>query len=293
MDKWKLPKRCVAGIAEGRVDAFNSVLLIARKIATAQMHYSPRCIGDLEDLVQEALVDAVEAIRSGKCLSEDQVVKVVQRSVWRNAKREDRHRLRHVPLEAVPEPVSEGGLDRQTGYGRDSLFQAQLLFTWKKAKQQEAGSKADLIIVNDELIRHLKNHPHKMHELKPRQFEELVAAILRDLGYDVDLTAQSVDGGIDIIATRKSEVGEILLVVECKRYAERRPVGVGIVRALYGVGEQLRATMAMLATTSFFTRAAREFERMLRNRLTLKDFNDLVGWLREYGLRNESNHPSI
>ena len=41
--------------------------------------------------------------------------------------------------------------------------------------------------------------------------------------------------------------------------------------------------MAMIATTSFFTRPALEFQRSVQHRLSLKDYNDLNIWLRNYG----------
>jgi hypothetical protein len=39
----------------------------------------------------------------------------------------------------------------------------------------------------------------------------------------------------------------------------------------------------MIATTSFFTRPALEFQRSVQHRLSLKDYNDLNIWLRNYG----------
>lgn len=110
-----------------------------------------------------------------------------------------------------------------------------------------------------------------------------MAAILKDMGYSVELTAKGADGGIDIIATQKSRIGELLLIVDCKRYLPHKHVGVGVVRSLYGIGQQLRAFMAMLATTSFFTKPAKEFQATVKHQLSLKDYNDLLIWLHNYG----------
>jgi hypothetical protein len=142
---------------------------------------------------------------------------------------------------------------------------------------------ADVIAIDNEMIRYFQRHPSELYTLNPRRFEELIAAILKDLGYAVELTALGADGGVDIFATQKTGIGEVLVIVDCKRYAPENHVGVGIVRSLYGISEQMRATMAMLATTSFFTRAAKEFQRMVKNRLSLKDYNDLISWLESYG----------
>ncbi len=50
-------------------------------------------------------------------------------------------------------------------------------------------------------------------------------------------------------------------------------------RALYGLTEHFRATKAVLATTSFFTRPALAFEAQVPYRLELQDYNALVEWL--------------
>lgn len=153
----------------------------------------------------------------------------------------------------------------------------------EKSVEKEAISKSDILIVDGELVNYFKNNPDKVYELSPRQFEELVAGILTDLGYSVELTAQSADGGIDIFATQKSVIGESLLIVDCKRYAPNNRVGVEIVRSIFGICEQRRATMAMIATTSFFTKPAQEFQKGIIHRLSLKDYNDLGLWLSNYG----------
>lgn len=64
--------------------------------------------------------------------------------------------------------------------------------------------------------------------------EARAGALLRRLGWIVQETPRSRDGGIDLIATRVDQIGvEECLFVQCKDYA--RPVGVEVVRALLGV----------------------------------------------------------
>jgi len=38
----------------------------------------------------------------------------------------------------------------------------------------------------------------------------------------------------------------------------------------------------MIATTSFFTSQARDFEAAVRYRLSLQDYNDLMSWIGSY-----------
>ena len=110
------------------------------------------------------------------------------------------------------------------------------------------------------------------------------------IGYSVELTPKGADGGVDIFATQKSGIGELLLIVDCKRYDSEKHVGVGMVRSLYGVAEQMGATKAMVATTSFFTRPAKEFQDKIKYRLALKDYNDLISWLEHYGQTRSSTN---
>lgn len=140
--------------------------------------------------------------------------------------------------------------------------------------------------VNEELVKHLAANPQALHSLDPRRFEELVGELFRDLGYEVILTPRSRDGGVDIRAIHKSSVGTLLYLVECKRYGPQQPVGVEIVRSLYGVAAAERATCGVLATTSYFTKGAKEFAKTLQYQLSLRDYSDLMVWLKQYPTAN-------
>lgn len=140
----------------------------------------------------------------------------------------------------------------------------------------------DILVVNDELLAYLKTHPAVLYELPSRKFEEVVAAVLGGLGYEVVLTKRSRDGGKDLYALHRSDLGEQLYIVECKRYGPDRPVGVDVVRSLYGVVQQERATMGIVATTSYFTTEALEFRRVVKYGLSLKGYQDLLSWLERY-----------
>lgn len=153
----------------------------------------------------------------------------------------------------------------------------------------QQGSKAqqriitDVREVSDALLREVASNPRLLYEMPPRRFEELVAELLERAGYSVTLTPQTRDGGKDMYAARSDQFGSFLYVVECKRHLPDRPVGVGVVRALYGVAQRERATAAMLMTTSYFTGPAREFAEELQYQIALNDYFDLRHWLDQYG----------
>jgi len=145
----------------------------------------------------------------------------------------------------------------------------------------------EIIVVQDTLLTDLKRRPEDLHRLSPRQFEVVVAEILRDRGFQVQLTNQTRDGGKDIIASLNSELGELLILVEAKKYHPDRPIGVELVRNLYGVICDAQANSGVLITTSYFTRDAHEFRNRHNYQLQLRDFKDLVRWIQDYGARRQ------
>lgn len=139
-----------------------------------------------------------------------------------------------------------------------------------------------IISATDYLIQKLRKQPQSIYDLTPRKFEELLAELLTDMGWEVELTKATRDGGKDILAYLDTDVGKMLCLVEAKRYREDKKVGVDLVRSLYGTLYDHRASSAMLVTTSSFTAGAREFQRKYEYQLSLRDYGDLVQWIQNY-----------
>jgi Restriction endonuclease len=129
------------------------------------------------------------------------------------------------------------------------------------------------------MIQTVKVKPQELLLLDPRQFEELVAEIWRSLGYETELTARTKDGGRDVVAVRRLEAN-VRFLIECKRYGSSHKVGVELVRALYGVATDERATKGILATTSTFTRGAKAFFDDHIWELEPRDFDGVVDWVK-------------
>ncbi len=137
----------------------------------------------------------------------------------------------------------------------------------------------DVCSASDDLLRKVHANPKLLYELSSRGFEEFVAEVLDRLGYQITLTPASKDGGKDIYAARKDHLGSFIYVVECKKYAPDHRVGVGLIRELNGVVQAERAAAGILATTSFFTKGAKEFQTRLSNQISLKDYLGIQEWL--------------
>lgn len=144
-----------------------------------------------------------------------------------------------------------------------------------RGSEEERELVSNVEVVSNCLFDRISKDPQEMYTLSPRQFEQFVADLFHRQGYEVTLTPASKDGGKDIYVAKREAVGSLLYLVECKQFAPDRPVGVGLIRQLYGVVEQEDATGGILATTSFFTKGAKQFTEKVRYRLSLMDYIEL------------------
>ncbi len=131
--------------------------------------------------------------------------------------------------------------------------------------------------VSDEVMRRLERDPQLLHSLDGRVFEQVLAELFDRKGFDVNLTAATRDGGYDLAIARSSELGSLLYLVEAKRWS--KPVGVPVVRALWGEVVHRGATGGLVVTTSRFTQDAISLQRDLHTRLALHDYNVVAAWL--------------
>ncbi len=88
--------------------------------------------------------------------------------------------------------------------------------------------------------------------LSPSEFEQRVALLLEDLGWQrIMVRGGSGDRGVDITAERDG----LRYIIQCKRYT--KPVGPNYVRDLVGALQIQQADRAILVTTSNFTPQSR------------------------------------
>lgn len=88
------------------------------------------------------------------------------------------------------------------------------------------------------------------------EFERYLADLLRRLEWSVELTPESRDGGVDLIARKHDQIGiETTLYVQCKN--QGAPVSVEVVRELKGVLDS--NVQGVVAAPTGFTADARQF----------------------------------
>lgn len=131
--------------------------------------------------------------------------------------------------------------------------------------------------INNDVLRYLAEDPKRFYELSGNDFEDVMTEIYRRLGYDVESTKRTRDGGKDIIIRRPEIMGDFIYYVECKRYAEDRKIGVGIVRNLHSTITTDNVNAGIIVTTSYFTKDARDFiqANKLGYKIKMQDFNQI------------------
>ena len=89
------------------------------------------------------------------------------------------------------------------------------------------------------------------------EFERVCKQLLEKMGFSVETTKVTGDGGIDLIAYNFQPLLSGKYIIQCKRYAGS--VGEPIIRDLYGVITSERANKGILMTSGVFTKQAQIF----------------------------------
>lgn len=166
-----------------------------------------------------------------------------------------------------------------TAWGRSALVDVLFLPPDSGGPRIHIPTSVDIVGWTPRLAA-LSANPDELFRLAPRAFEELVAELLNRDGFETTLTPCSRDGGRDVLAARLLPTGPMLCLVECKRYAKERPVSIQYVRGLFGTVVSERASNGLLVTTSSFTGPARAFAAQHQYRMALKEYTDLLAWLK-------------
>jgi len=126
-----------------------------------------------------------------------------------------------------------------------------------------------------------------LHERTPWEFQDMVAALLRTIGYYTPFIApKGRDGGIDIIAySDPMGATKPILKVQVKHYADDNVVSVDVVRNIIAVANP---DIPVVVTSSRFTESAK-IEARLHN-VRLIDGSEFVDlWVENYAKMSEND----
>jgi hypothetical protein len=141
----------------------------------------------------------------------------------------------------------------------------------------------DLIIpdfsnINAELIEYFSRHPEALTSLHWRKFEELLEEVFKNQGFITVLGSGNNDQGIDLRLLQKDVIGEIITLVQAKRYKADAPIELDAVSALYGAVQVENAQRGLFVTTSRYLPSARQFANRVGGRLILAGPDEVAKW---------------
>lgn len=121
-------------------------------------------------------------------------------------------------------------------------------------------------------------------DMSPRKFEEFIAHIFEVLGFEVELTQCTRDGGADLLCLKSLHGIPFRLAVEVKRYKDN-PITVSLVKSFVGSNKIFQANKLLYITTSRYTAPAVEYaEKYASNLLSLKQYEQIQEWCKEIRL---------
>lgn len=145
------------------------------------------------------------------------------------------------------------------------------------------GYSFKLQTVSQDQLHTLINNKDALSQLPPREFEKLVAELLKSDGYqDIKLVPRHNAPGPDIVAYNNTPLGDRQkFIVEVKRW--KGPVNIDVVRTMmYRIDQQFRASGGLIVITSKFTTDATKEAQFHEWRLNLKDGNDVREWIKRH-----------
>lgn len=137
-----------------------------------------------------------------------------------------------------------------------------------------------------EISEHLIRDPNFLFQFArvPRKFEEFIAACYEKEGFEVTLTPQRGDKGVDVIAVKHGH-GSIRFLDQTKAYKPGHLVTHNDVRAMVGaLSSDQGASKGIITTTSDFQpgifKPGGEFSVYMPHRLELKNGDATLDWIR-------------
>ncbi|UVO55840.1 restriction endonuclease [Sphingomonas sp. SUN039] len=135
--------------------------------------------------------------------------------------------------------------------------------------------------VYEELYSHFAGRPEDLHRLSWREYEKLLARIFQAQGFETELGPGSGDGGVDIRLLQRDPLGDLLTLVQAKKYAPNRKIGLEAVAALHGVANVEGADRTLFVTTSAYLPVAHNFAGRTSGSMQLSVTHDVITWCKQ------------
>jgi len=120
----------------------------------------------------------------------------------------------------------------------------------------------------------------RLQNIDPYDFEDFVADLWEDRGWETTVAQDSNDMGVDVVAQKSTDLVEQKLVIQAKRYSEENKIGRPKIQQYHSLKEQdAAADAAVVVTTSSFSKQAEDWAD--EHNVKLIDGDDLVEIIEE------------
>lgn len=140
---------------------------------------------------------------------------------------------------------------------------------------------ADTADVSGDLYAHFAANAQDFHRLAPREFETLISSIFAARGWKTELGPGSGDEGVDLRIWQRDPIGDLLTLVQVKRYAPGNPIKLDAVAALSAHVDRHKASRGLFITSSRYLPGVHRFAEQAGSRLILADTSNLAQWCHE------------
>lgn len=123
-----------------------------------------------------------------------------------------------------------------------------------------------------------------LQEINDYDFEQFVADLWEQRGWETEVSNRSADRGVDVLATKEDGGFQTTAVIQAKRYQSGNNVGSPEVQQYASLRQQENADIAIVVTTSSFSTQAKAIANELN--LKLVDGNQLVKSIESQGAQN-------
>lgn len=119
------------------------------------------------------------------------------------------------------------------------------------------------------------------------EFELLISELYAAMGYSVEHTKKTRDGGVDIKAVKNNKCS----IIQCKRYAPKKKIGINVIRVFLGViNTSEKINNGVIISSAGFTKPVEKFAEkyniQLINRIDLKRMlNKYIGNLPGFNIK--------
>ncbi len=177
-------------------------------------------------------------------------VAILKYDKYKDGKEEDKRRLA---------PCSHGVAGALHGFKdcsqcmQDTMVKERI--ARRKAEEDEAQKKARKERAYREWVAKIRL-PEYLRKMHPKEFEDLVCALFEKMGFEVEPTQYSRDGGIDGYLKKD---GKLVSILQCKRV--KGSVGEPVLRDLFGTMHATGAKEGVVVTTGKVSTQARAWSQ--------------------------------